>query len=112
MTELTSHSLDEFVRANRFAVIHFWAAWNGYDATMKDILRSQIPTEPARVIAFGMFDTDPKHHHDICMRHRVLNLPFLAFYRDGSLVQSLTGLRTADEIAALLRKLAFEDVLG
>jgi hypothetical protein len=35
----------DFVRANKFAVIHFWAIWNGYDATMKEILERQIPPE-------------------------------------------------------------------
>ena len=110
MTELTHTSFQEFVRANGFAVIHFWAPWNCYDEKMEDLLRDQIPTELAHVIAVGMFDTDPVEHHDICRKHMVHNLPFLALYRGGSLVQTLTGMRKPDEIVACLRELVSEDV--
>lgn len=105
MTELTNASFQNFIRANRFAVIHFWAAWNGYDARMKDLLESQIPAEVGRQIVFGSFDTDPPEHHDLCRQHKILNLPFLAFYRDGSLVNSLTGIRTPEDVIVSLRNL-------
>jgi len=105
MTELTQGSFQKFVRVNRFAVIHFWARWNGYDATMKDVLQSQIPVELAALIGFGMLDTDPSEHHDICRLHELRNLPSLALYRDGSLVLTLTGLREPNEIIAYLREL-------
>jgi thioredoxin-like negative regulator of GroEL len=109
MTELTHSSFQEFVRVNRFVVIHFWATWNGYDAQMKDLLRSQIPAELANLLAFGTLDTDPAEHHDICRKHNVRNLPFLALYRDGSLVHTLTGVRKPDEIVACLRDLVSKD---
>jgi thioredoxin-like negative regulator of GroEL len=112
MTELTLASFQEFVRVNRFAVIHFWATWNGYDTKMKGLLRSQIPAELANLISFGMFDTDPAQHHDMCRQHKVRNLPFLALYRDGLLVRTLTGMRKPDEIIARLRELVSEVVYG
>jgi hypothetical protein len=52
MTELTRASFQDFVRANRFAVVHFWASWSGYDAKMKDILGSRIPVDVGQQIAF------------------------------------------------------------
>jgi thioredoxin-like negative regulator of GroEL len=105
MTELTHTSFQDFVRANRFAVIHFYATWNGQDAKMKDLLARQIPAELSNVIAFGMLDVDPKEHHDICRQHKILTLPSLAFYRDVSLIQTVKGLRKSDEIIEHLRQL-------
>jgi len=30
--------------------------------------------------------------HEICRQHKIVNIPFLAIYRDGSLVGTVTGL--------------------
>ena len=105
MTELTHTSFLDFVRASRFALIHFYATWNGHDAKMKDLLLRRIPPELSNGIAFGMLDVDPKEHHDICEQHKILSLPFLALYRDGSLIQTVKGLRKPDEIIEQLRQL-------
>ncbi len=91
MTELTNASFEDFIRANRFAVVHFWATWNGYDATMKDLLGSQSLVDVGQQIAFGRFDTDSPEHHDLCTQLKVFHLPFLASYRDGSLVNGYDG---------------------
>jgi hypothetical protein len=37
--------------------------------------------------------SEPPEHHEICRRHDIRNIPFLAFYRDGSLVGTVTGLQ-------------------
>ena len=98
MTEVTHALFQDFVRANRFVVIHFRADWNLYDAEMKAILESQTPAGTGDPIALGTFDTEPAEHHDICREHKIRNIPFLAFYRDGVLVHTLTGMRNPDEI--------------
>ena len=93
MTHLTSASFVSFVEANRYAVVHFWAEWDGVDPKMKDLLENGVPGDISRKIAFGSFDTGPAEHWASCREHQVLNLPFLAFYRDGDLVKTLIGLR-------------------
>ena len=91
MTDLTSASFVSFVEANRYAVVHFWAEWNGYDAKMKELLESRVPGDISKKIAFGRFDTGPAEHWATCREHRVLGVPFLAFYRDGKLVKTRAG---------------------
>jgi thioredoxin-like negative regulator of GroEL len=105
MTELTHASFLDFVSGNRFVVVHFWAKWNNCDSRMKSILVSQIPKELGTQVAFGMLDTDPAEHHDLCTQHKILNLPYLAFYRDGSLVLTLTGTPKPEEIIGCLQEL-------
>jgi len=105
MTDLTSASFLSFVQANRYAVVHFWAEWNGYDAKMKDLLEGRIPDDISKNIAFGRFDTGPAEHWEICRELRVLGVPFLAFYRDGKLVKTLSGLREEDVLIGHFREL-------
>jgi thioredoxin-like negative regulator of GroEL len=110
MTELTHSSFHDFVRINRFAVIHFWARWNLYDEKMKDLLQSQIPAELTNLIALGRFDTDVAEHTDICRHHQILNLPFLALFRDGAVVQTVTGMLKTDQIVVRSQALVSEGI--
>jgi hypothetical protein len=96
MTELTYASLQDFIRANKFAVIHFWEIWNGYDAKMKDILEQQIPPDLRAQIAFATFDTTPLEHHELCRQHMIVDLPSLELYRDAELIETVTGMRRPD----------------
>jgi hypothetical protein len=105
MTELTHASLPDFVRANRFAVIHFFAIWNDYDSQMRDILERKVPSDLRDLIAYGRFDVDLVEHQETCRQHKILNIPFLALYRDGSLTHTITGMRAPHEIVACLRQL-------
>ncbi len=60
--ELTHDSYGDFVRRHRLAVVHFWAAWNGYDAQMKSFLETEIPGEWRDRVAVGTIDTDRSEH--------------------------------------------------
>jgi hypothetical protein len=66
-------------------------AWNAYDRNLKRLLEQRVPEDLRNQIAFGTFDVDPAEHWEICRQHAVLNLPFLAFYRDGTCLETLTG---------------------
>ena len=96
MTELTQESYAEFAQGHRLAAVHFWGIWNGYDAQMKSFLETDIEAEWRDMVAVGTIDTDRSEHFDLCKQLQIRNLPFLAFYRDGSLVGSVTGLRQQD----------------
>jgi thioredoxin 1 len=105
VTELTHLSFPDFLRTNRFVLLHFYASWNGYDVKMKELLEHHIPAELSGLVAIGKMDVDPVEHHDICRQHKLINLPSLALYRDGALIQTVTGMRRSDEIAEYLREL-------
>jgi len=106
-TPLTSATFSEFVRTHRFVVIHFWAAWNGYDPLMERLLELQIVDDVRELVTLARFDIDPPAHHELCRQHNVLNVPFLAFYRDGSLIRSVTGMRTPEVITEYFRELVY-----
>lgn len=102
-----SDTFSEFVRAHRFVVIHFMAPWNSYDPLMQRLLESHTPRDLRDFVAFARFDIDPPEHHELCRQHNVLNVPFLAFYRDGSLIRNVTGMRTPEVITEYLRELVY-----
>lgn len=104
-TPLTSDTFGEFIRTQRLAVIHFWAAWNGVDHMMRGLLETRLPEGLQGQITFASFDIDVPAHEAICHRHNVLNVPFLAFYRDGVLVRSVTGMRPSEVIIGYLQEL-------
>ena len=109
-TSLTSDTFAEFVRGHRFVVIHFWAAWNAVDDLMQRLLDSQISAELRDRVAFARFDIDPPAHHDLCRQLELSNVPFLAFYRDGSLIRTVTGMREPEVITEYLRELVYGPV--
>ncbi len=106
-TLLTSDTFSEFIHEHRFVVIHFWASWNGDDHMMQRLLDSQLPEELRELVTFASFEIDPPAHHELCMQHDVLNVPFLAFYRDGSLIRTVTGLRASEVIADHVKELVY-----
>jgi thioredoxin-like negative regulator of GroEL len=105
VTDLTHSSFWEFVRTHRFAVIHFWASWNGYDVKMRELLDQDVPPEFRSHIAFGALSIDPEEHWEISRQHKIVNLPFLAFYRDGTLIRTQTGMLRQDDLIEYLRQL-------
>lgn len=101
MTPLTSESFDEFVRTHALVVVHFWAEWNGYDAEMKRFLETGLPDELGRSAAIAKVDMDASGNAELCVRHRIIQLPFVAFYRDAVLFESVTGLGRARMLSVL-----------
>ena len=105
VTELTASSFEPFFTHHKFAVVHFWAKWNNYDREMRRLL-DDLPTAIKAAIALGSLDIDPSEHHALCRAHDVLNVPALAFYRNGSHVHTaMIGLKPADQLHDLLLKL-------
>jgi Thioredoxin len=104
-TTLTNLSFEEFTRLHEFAVVHFWASWNRYDVQTKELIESQTTDDLSEQIAFASFDTDSLDHHEICRHHKVINLPFLAFYRHGALVHTRIGMLSAEALLQHMRQL-------
>jgi hypothetical protein len=71
---------------------------------MRTVVESQVSGGLSRV-AFATFDTDPPEHHELCLQHGLRNLPFLEFYRDGSLVRTNTGMLTVETLTQYLNEL-------
>ena len=107
VAQLTGATFWEFVGGHRFVAVHFWAAWNGSDFIMKKLLGSQIPKDLCDLVALAELDIDAPAHQELCRKHNVLNVPFLAFYREGLLVSTVTGMQSPEVISERLRELVY-----
>jgi thioredoxin-like negative regulator of GroEL len=102
---LTDKSFGNFVREHKFVLVHFWAEWNLIDRKMSERLALEIPIGVAGSVALASFDIDPEEHHAICRVHGLRNVPFLAFYRDGVVITTLTGFHPIEVITEALSEL-------
>ena len=58
---------------------------DGHRITVEDVVKQAHN-------AYGRLDVDPPEHWGICRQHNVLNVPFLALYRDGTLAEYVAAL--------------------
>jgi thioredoxin 1 len=94
----------EFVKSRPVAVIHFWAAWNGIDEEMKSRLK-QIADSFIDQIAIGSIDTDREEIWALTKELKVLNLPALAYYKNGQHIETAIGLYPTEYIEGKLKNL-------
>lgn len=104
-TTLTNVTFAAFVQTQKIGIVHFWARWNAHDFLMRDILASQVPADLRAQIAFAEFDVDSEGHEEVSDLQRVVNVPFLACYRDGEFVDGMTGMHSPEVIVRWLTKL-------
>ncbi|MBO9521507.1 MAG: thiol reductase thioredoxin [Nocardioidaceae bacterium] len=104
MNPVTSDSFDDQVRRSALPVlVDFWAPWCTRCAGMEPAVREVATTFAGRG---SVVTVDVEAHPELAAEHLVLSLPAVAFYRDGAVVRTLAGPRSAEELAA-----AFEEVL-
>lgn len=105
MARLSAPLFDTFVRSRPFAVVHFSASWNRHDELMRQALEQRIPPDVRDRIGFAELNTDLPESYEFCKKLNITNLPFLAFYRDGLMVRTVTGLRQPAELVGYLAAL-------
>lgn len=95
--ELNGSEFDAFVSENKKAVIDCWAPWCGPCRRMGPEVDAAAE-KLAGSVAFGKLNTD--ENQDIAGRYGINAIPTLLVFEDGKLVDSLVGLRPADDIVA------------
>jgi thioredoxin 1 len=102
MRTLTSGEFAEFIVSKPFVVVHFDATWDGYALGVRSHM-SDAEREHGQVAAFGEIDIDGAP--DVAMSVGILNVPTVAYYRDGRLVAALCGASQSvrERVARVLR---------
>jgi len=89
MRKLTAAGYAAFVASNRIAVVHFDAEW---DVAYRPIVRrrmAEVEREFGERASVGEVDIDA--HPELATSIPILNVPTVAYYRDGRLVSALIG---------------------
>ena len=90
VTNLTGATYQPFLDRARFAVVLFDAPdWNKSGAVMRDVVFPSAETELGSQATFGFVDIDAEP--GIAQAVRLLNVPTVAYYRDGVVVAAWIG---------------------
>jgi len=86
--KLNSEQYTSFLAEKSVAAVHFDAEWDGY---RKGVRASMIEAQEAfgDQVSFGEIDTDS--NWELSRSIPVLNVPLVAYYRDGKLLAALIG---------------------
>lgn len=94
----------DFINTNPVSLIHFWAAWNAYDQLLQQRLKELEP-EYKNIVRFGSVDVDKKEMMQICIGLELKNVPALAYYVNGSRIETVIGLDTKEKIKEKLQEI-------
>ncbi|MDD5502188.1 MAG: thioredoxin [Candidatus Thermoplasmatota archaeon] len=93
--EIDDKTFDAFVKKNKAALVDCSAVWCGPCRMLAPIL-DQVAKEVEGKATIAKLDVDKAP--DTAMKFGIMAVPTLLFFKDGKLVETLTGVRSKDEI--------------
>ena len=92
----------DFIHNHPVTLIHFWGVWNAYDHLMKERLKG-LESEYENIVEFGSVNVDREEMIDICIEVGMKNVPALAYYENGSRIETIIGLESKEKIKERLQ---------
>jgi thioredoxin 1 len=98
--EITDQSFDSTLKANPLVVVDCWAPWCGpcrMIGPVIDTLSEEYPN-----VTFGKLNTD--ENLDISRKFQIMAIPTLLFFKNGELVERITGVVPKGNIEGVIKK--------
>lgn len=95
VSDVTHETYDRFIRDRPSAVLHLWAAWNRVDDAMRPIIDA-LSERFADNVNVGRVNVDSAGN--IEMLRQIGNVPTVALYHDGELIDLIVGLRKLEHL--------------
>ena len=90
--------LSDFIAANNYTLIDFWASWCGPCQKVLPLV-DEIARERDDIKVCKVNVDEQK---DLAMKFRVLSIPTLAVFKNGELVSRSTGAKPKEEILEMI----------
>lgn len=95
-----NEEFDSIVNQEGLVIVDFWAAWCGPCRTLLPIMEN-LSDEYSNI---PMYKVNVDEEMDVAMKLGVRNLPTLLFFKNGEIVDRLSGLQTKEKLASLIQK--------
>ena len=103
MSELINLNKESFSKVisseNKTVLVDFWAPWCGPCKTLTPILED-IANEKSEQVSVYKVNVD--ENTDLAQEHGVQSIPTLLLYKNGSLSETIVGLKSKDELIQLI----------
>ncbi len=101
--QITENNFEaEVIRCDKPVLVDFWATWCGPCRMISPIV-DQVATEMAGTVKVGKVDVDG--NTALANRFNIRSIPTLLFFKNGELVDTITGATSKDNILAHLKAL-------
>ena len=89
----------EVIKASKPTLVDFWADWCGPCKQVAPILE-EISSEMSEQV--GIYKVNVDENTDLAQEHGVQSIPTLLVYKNGSLSETIVGLKTKDELIQII----------
>ena len=101
--QITENNFEtEVIQSDKPVMVDFWTTWCGPCKMISPIV-DQIATEMAGTAKIGKVDVDG--NVGLANRFNIRSIPTLLFFKNGQLVDTITGATSKDNILAHLKAL-------
>jgi thioredoxin 1 len=101
MLQLTAETFDNYLADNNLVLVDFYADW----CRPCTILAQALNEAEERYTGQAKFvKVDIEVMHDVTQRHNVAAIPTMILFKDGEIASRIVGMRTAEQILAILEE--------